>query len=90
MVNKNIFNFLVWEKRVAVLLSLDREKNFTQLRKEVRVTARSLSNTLKELINFGIVQKKRVKRMVFYSLTKKGKELWKKLKNTRATLLYEL
>jgi len=53
MNGKNIFNFLVWEKRMAILLSLDREKNFTQLRKEARVTARTLSNALKELINFG-------------------------------------
>jgi len=89
--NKNIFDLLFWDKRAVILLALDKkEKNFTQLHKEARVVARTLSRALKEFINFGLVKKRRDKRKVFYSLTEKGENVKKKLSHLRAKVLYDL
>jgi len=64
-----------WMKKILYELE-GGEKNFSTLMRKLNISSRSLSNSLKELVNLGLISRSvREDRTTIYSLTRKGKKI---------------
>jgi predicted transcriptional regulator len=69
-------------RRKSIILALnDKAKTITELKNELKLNLANVSNTLKKLQEKGLVECKNPDdyHLKFYELTKKGKEIYKKL-----------
>ncbi len=86
MFDPNLFEILnilgrKWAGHLIVFLMLNQECNFTRIKKELKLTSRSLSENLNLLEARGLVEKAVIEnpRKITYRLSEAGKELSEKL-----------